>query len=366
MFKEDYQAMFSKVTASEETYRRVMQMPRKEKGRRSIGTTASKLLIAVILISLLAVTASAAEYVHSWFTDYFSAQSEAPLSDGQVEFIEENVQNIGQSQTYDGYTLEINSVLTDGNNAYIAIGITAPEGVYLDRTVKEGYSPNAPLIWFDSPGVVDISGGYGMTWNMQDDGDGLANTQNMVLLLCNGQAAFTGGKTCKIHIGGIQAEYTNDAFAAELEEKYGHVPKLGEMTKEEEEKLWPIETLAEGDWNFSITFEEVNVPTVELIQEPVNYTLEDRDCVKSTKVLSLKLSPIGTVCIFEPGENAPESIGGDIIMKDGTEGIFVGGNTTGGAYENRSWGMFAVPIDLNNVDHIVFPDGTEIPMPELE
>jgi len=364
MFKEDYQAAFSKVTASQETHRRILNMTQPKKSKK-MGRLASKVLIAAVLVSMLVITASAAEYVHSWFTDYFSAQSEAPLSDGQVEFIEENVQPVSQSQTYDGYTLEVNSVLTDGNNAYIAIGITAPEGVYLDRTVKEGYSPDAPLIWFDGP-IVDIDGGYSMTWNMRDDGDGLPNTQNMVLLISNGQAAFTGGKTCKIHIGKIRAEYTNDAFEAELEEKYGYVPKIGQMTKEEEEKLWPMETLAEGDWNFTVTFDEVNVPTVELIQEPVNYTLENRDCVNSTKVLSLKLSPIGAVCIFEPGENAPDSIGGDIIMKDGTEGIFVGGNTSGGANENSSWGMFSVPIDLNNVDRIVFPDGTEIPMPELE
>lgn len=364
MFKEDYQAAFSQITASQETHRRILNMTQPKK-RKKMGRAASKILIAAVLISMLVITASAAEYVHSWFTDYFSAQSEQPLSNGQVQLIEENVQPVGQSQTYDGYTLEVNSILTDGSNAYIAIGITAPEGVYLDRTVKEGYSPEAPLIWFDGP-VVETSGGYSMTWKMQDDGDGLANTQNMVLLLSNGQAAFTGGKTCKIRIGKIRAEYTNAAFAAELEEKYGYVPKIGQMTREEEEKLWPMETLAEGDWSFSVTFDEVNVPTVELIQEPVNYSLENRDGTKSTRILSFKLSPIGTVCTFEPGENAPESIGGDIVMKDGTKGIYVGGNTSGGANENSSWGMFSVPIDLNNVDHIVFPDGTEIPMPETE
>ena len=78
----------------------------------------------------------------------------------------------------------------------------------------------------------------------------------------------------------------------------------------------------------------------------------------------IKLSPIGAVCTYIAGEDAPNGIGGDIVMKDGTS-VYLSGNTIGSSGENHSNGMFSVPIALENVDYIKFPDGTKLPMPEL-
>ena len=76
MFKDDYKAAFSKVTASGETYRRVMQMTqRNNKKHRSVSGTVSKLLVAAVVVSLLAVTAAAA--AENWFVPYFSGESES-------------------------------------------------------------------------------------------------------------------------------------------------------------------------------------------------------------------------------------------------------------------------------------------------
>ena len=46
MFKDDYKAAFSKVTAPGETHRRILNMTKEHKKRRSVGGWASKLLIA--------------------------------------------------------------------------------------------------------------------------------------------------------------------------------------------------------------------------------------------------------------------------------------------------------------------------------
>ena len=56
MFKDDYKAAFSKVTASEETHRRILNMTKEHKKRRSVGGLMSKLLIAAVLVSLLTLT----------------------------------------------------------------------------------------------------------------------------------------------------------------------------------------------------------------------------------------------------------------------------------------------------------------------
>ena len=68
--KKDYQDTFSQVTASEETYRRVMRMSNRKSKKG--GRTLSRIVLIAAIVALLAVTASAAGYVRSWFTTYFS------------------------------------------------------------------------------------------------------------------------------------------------------------------------------------------------------------------------------------------------------------------------------------------------------
>ena len=361
MFEQEYKDTFAKVTASEETYRRVMSMAKEKKKHPSTGFV-SKLSIAAVMVSLLVVSVGASEVVRNWFQSYFYKESDSSLSQAQVEFIEENVQDINQRQTCNGYTMEVKSVLTDGRNAYIAISITAPEGIYLDRTVKEGYNPAAPNIWTEGL-LVETDGGYSATWQMAEDGDGKPNTHNMVILLSGDESSFINGKTCHIHFTNLKAEYTNDAFGAKMKEKYGCEPKLGILTDEEAEKMWPVETLVEGNWDFEVTFTNTDVPVKELIDHPVNYVLEyetpEGKVTKTTKVLSIRLSAIGAVCTYEAGKNAPDGIGGYIFMKDGTS-ISLAGNTVGSSWEGGSCGMFDIPIALEDVAYILFPDGTKI------
>ena len=361
MFEQEYQDTFSKVTASADTYRRVMNMAKDNKKHRRTGF-ASRVLIAAVLVSLLAVSASAA--VENWFVTYFSNEKKEPLSQGQTTFIEENVQDISQRQTCNGYTIELKSVLTDGYNMFISLGITAPEGVYLDRTVKEGYDPAAPVIWLGNNSKFEIGDrGASRTWKMSDDGDGNPNTHNIVYLMSTNNVPFTEGETIQIHIEDIYAEYTNAAYGRELEEKYGSSPKLGLITNEEAEKLYPVELLAEGTWDFEIKFEKINAPYVEMINQPVDYVLEyetpDGKVTKTAKVLSVKLSAIGAVCTYEAGEGASISLGGNIFMKDGSK-VPLAGNTVGSSWEGGSCGMFEVPIALEDVAYILFPDGTKI------
>ena len=361
MFEQEYKNTFSKVTASQETYRRIMYMAKKEK--KHIGLrTVSGVLLAAIMISMLTVMASAA--VRNWFVSYFSSEKKSTLSQGQMEFIEENVQDIGQKQTCNGYTVELKSVLTDGYNMFISLGITAPEGVYLDRTVKEGYNPEAPVLWLGKNSKFEIGNrGSSRTWKMSDDGDGNPNTHNIVYLMSTDNEAFTKGDTVKIHIEDLYMEYTNEAYGIELEEKYGYPPKLGLITDSEAEKLYPVELLAEGAWDFEIRFEEINTPFVEMVDQPVDYVLEyetpDGKVTKTAKIVSVRLSAIGALCTYEAGEDAPDGIGGDIIMKDGTS-ISLAGNTVGSSWEGGSCGMFDVPIALEDVAYIQFPDGTKV------
>lgn len=370
MFNEqDYKAAFSKVTASGAVHRRILHMASVEKKQKHTVGFISRVLIAAVMASLLVVTAAAAGL--GWFVDYFEEQSEEPLTIEQIEVIDENVQDIGQKQTCNGYTMELKSVLTDGYNMFIAIGITAPEDVYLDRTVKEGYDPDAPVIWKGENSKIEMGNrGYASTWNMSDDGDGKHNTHNIVYLISTDNEPFTRGDTIRIHIEDLYAEYTNNAYGKELEEKYGFVPKLGLITEEEAEKLYPLEQLAEGIWDFEIQFEEINTPFVEVLNQPVDYVMQAMEDVDddqidvNTKITSIRISPIGVVCEYDAvGYSNVNGVWGDIVMKNG-ERYDLNGNTVGGFGDTSSHGMFSVPIVLEEIDHIVLKGDQVIPMPE--
>lgn len=370
MFDEkDYKAVFSQVTASGETHRRIMNMANDKKKNRS-ASFVSKGLIAAVMISLLTVTAAASEF--GWFVNYFQEESKTPLSGEQVEVIEENVQDISQKQTCNGFTMELKSVLTDGCNMFIAVGITAPEDIYLDRTVKEGYDPGAPVIWLGENSKFETGNrGYACTWNMSDDGDGLSNTHNIVYLMSVDDGTFAEGETIKIHIEDLHAEYMNDAYGKELEEKYGFEPKLGLITDEEAEKLYPVELLAEGTWDFEIKFDQINTPFVEVLEQPVDYIMQartDRDAEQvdvNTKITSIRISPIGVICKYEAMDYPIiNGVWGNIVMKNG-DVYGLGGDTIGGFGDTSSHGMFSVPIVLEEIDYIELKGGTKLTMPEL-
>ena len=369
MFDEkEYKEMISHVTASGETHRRILNMTNNKKKHRSVSFV-YKGIIAAVMISLLAVTAAASGF--GWFVDYFEEENDEPLTAEQIEVIEKNVQDIGQKQTCNGYTMELKSVLTDGYNMYVAIGITAPEDVYLDRTVKEGYDPAAPVIWKGENSKIEMGNrGCATTWNMSDDGDGKSNTHNIVYLMSTDNEPFTEGDTIKIHIEDLYAEYINDAYGRELEEKYGFAPKLGLITEEEAEKLYPVELLAEGIWDFEIQFKEINTPFVEMLDQPIDYVMQAMEDVDDdqidvkTRITSIRISPIGTVCEYDAVEYSNvNGVWGDIVMKNGDKHN-LNGNTVGGMGNTSSQGMFSVPIELSEIDHIVLKGDTVIPMPE--
>ncbi len=91
MFKDDYKAAFSKVTASPDTYRRVMHMAKRKRNHRSTGFL-SKALIAAVIVSMLAITASASESIENWFTQFFGGPEK--LNQEQVQFLEDNTQKL--------------------------------------------------------------------------------------------------------------------------------------------------------------------------------------------------------------------------------------------------------------------------------
>lgn len=375
MFKDEYQAALSKVTASEETYRRVMNMANKPQKRSGVGIV-SKILIAAVMISMLAITASASEIVRSWFAAYFTKNDDVPISTEQAEFLEENEQNFNQSITADGFTMELKSAITDGEMAYICLGITAPENVVLNATAIEGYSTQKPTLLTDSWNsnfLTDKNGnvfyGYSSIGSVEDY-DGLPNTQNLVIELLDDadnstHTAFSSETEWTLHFENLIAKYVNDAYYEELMAgKYKNQENFF-FTDEEAKQLYPEVLLAEGEWNFKIQFEEPDIREMELITEPVSTTVcmgwnANGDSVyQNVEITSFVLRSLSATVYtsdhtFAPDFTAEADIA--VVMKDGSKVRLLSKGGSGGEQDFRA----ELPILLRDVDYVLLANGTRL------
>ncbi|MDO5400996.1 MAG: DUF4179 domain-containing protein [Eubacteriales bacterium] len=346
--------------------------------RRATGVI-GKVLIAAAMVSLLTLTASAAEL--GWFRGFFEKQSDTPLTPEQVEFIDRSEQEINESQTRDGYTLGVKSAITDGRTAHIVIGITGPADAVLSKTVIEGYDPAAPAILLDNWGMegflTDAEGRRFVGRSSIDtleDGDGLDNTQDLLLTFKPdaqaGEIPFAPGRVWKLHMENLKAIYHNEAYMNELmEDKYKGQENFS-FTEEEGKRVNPVVTLAQGTWDFELDFADADVRTVELIQQPVATRSivgwkDGQNEYGQVQIRSFALSALGAVVTIEDETICPDfndyanSAFVQAVLKDGSRITLDVRSASGGTAELEA----KQPIPLDQVDHIEMPDGVQIPMP---
>ena len=69
------------------------------------------LLIAAVIALTLLLVGCAVAYANDWFQRIFSARSETPLSSEQIQYIQNNEQIVGQSQTINDWTVDLKSTI---------------------------------------------------------------------------------------------------------------------------------------------------------------------------------------------------------------------------------------------------------------
>ena len=364
------------------------------------------LIAAVITLALLLVGCTVA-YASGWFTDFFAARSDTPLSSEQIEFIQENEQIILESQTTDQWTVELKSAITDGETGYILFSITAPEdidlegyhaGNYGDAYITPGNSSwgrnaHRALIvastgWADEE--LNFCWQEGGRW--QDDSDGIANTLNYVvetrierlypdreMLL---EEPFGPDVTFTVTFDDFTLEYEDPEVRKKIDEKYAGMTDYMVET-EDLVGLHKSETLAEGEWKFTVPFNVVSTEPVELVTgDPVmtwgivSWKLDDEPLFYQTgsgmaavKITSFLLNPFGATITYEfeePAYNAfieyQDYFGYEdryiyAVMKDGSQ-IALHTDSTGDKLAAET------PIVLSQVDHILFGSGEKLPMPQ--
>lgn len=378
MFDEkDYKAVFSHVTASRETHRRILNMADQKYKRRGMRMF-TKVLVAAVMISLLSVTVAASEL--GWFAKYFADEREEPMSTEQISYIEENEQHFNQSVTCDGFTMELKSAITDGEKAYICIGITGPESILLNKTDIEGYSTQKPTLLAENWSTNFLTDRNGEPFfgasriASVEDYDGLDNTQNLVVELTAddavmGKEAFGAAKEWTLKFENLIAKYDDLAYINQLTEGKYKGKQDYFFTTEENMRLHPEVVLAEGVWEFKFCFAQPDVRGAELIQVPVETKIgigmnaQGEYIYDTVNVTSFVIRTLSATVCTDNDSYAPDFTAADdiyVVMLDGSQVRLESESAGSGEQQLRA----EVPVLVENVDYVLLADGTKLPMLE--
>lgn len=244
--------------------------------------------------------------------------------------------------TQNGWTLKLKEVDTDGYVAHVVVSVTAPEGTVLDDE-NQVYSIHNGNHWAlrTLDGRQD-AGGQGGGFSGKDDGDGLSNTLDLVmdaeLTMVDGSAPFGIGSQWEVSIVDI----------AGYSKVNGQVQEV---------------TLVEGEWTFPLTFDESNgdYQEIQLVTQPfttkgcTGWKADGTDVLEDYTITSFVLRKYSSTIRYEETDekNTPDFYTFNYqcmyaVMKDGTKIEMLG---------------FHDEMDLNQVDHVIFPDGTILQVP---
>ena len=369
--------------------------------RKRLSTRKMWLIAAVIALTLLLVGCAVA-YANGWFQQIFSARSETPLSSEQIQYIQNNEQIVGQSQTKNDWTVDLKSTICDGRTGYLVFQITGPDGMNLeqylnpptldDKRLSMGNDSASRKASYSlavaSIGTVDSERNY---WYLDSgdwmaDGDGQPNTvlfcmtircekidPNKPMLL---EDPFGKDVSFRIRLMGITLEYKNQELQREIEEKYAGQAYI--VDGEEAAGLFCADILTDEEWEFDVTFDSDN-QFMELITKPVSAQAkvwryadekqwETKDSLEEVQIASFRVTPFGANISYVPkpdaigispriGENVENAI--YAVMKDGSR---IQLNLTG---NNDTVLQAETPIVLSQLDYILLEDGTKLFAPSI-
>lgn len=327
--------------------------------KQATGLAGRRILVlaaAVVALMAMTVTAFASEEVISWLQQYFGEKAAEDLTPGQVEYIAENEQVIAEAREENGWTVELKSVLSNGDLTYVTLGVQAPEDVSLAD--QEIYFGKGIEVWDEQKNPP-----FSYSIQRQDDLDGLANTVDLVMTL--GRGEWNSNAAWNIQIDGLYAQVYDQAYEQELlQTKYAGQADVM-FTSEETEKIYRHPQLTEGKWSFTIDLTAADTNAVELIRQPITvfaYVWDTEDpkditdgeqVYQEVTITSFVLNPLSAAIECKEGTaNFGEMYA---VMKDGSRILM---------QENYGVIKAEAPIVLSEVDHILLADGTKLPMPE--
>lgn len=350
-----------------------------------------RIVLIAAIVAVLILLAGCATFAWHWYATYFTNKRQEPLSSEQIEYINENAEDHQISQLQGGFTIELESVISGSNMAYVTFGLTAPEKIDFSDVLDIHSDASLGL-----PGLQAIPSGSDVPANISydviDDGDEKNNTLKIVIRIDPGvqqgaDSAFGPGKTCEIVFKDIvkwghDQEYEQELLATKYAGQTDYM-----LTPEESERVHPRTLLASGEWKFVIELTEADSGEIELLESPVSTKVwvvrngatefEAIDSVEDVTLTSVRITPLSVEISFDipepsdkfscihidaatfpplPGTPAMDYENVTLVMKDGTEiSLF----QSMGAKDVAILAADS-PIVLEKVDYLQMSDGTKL------
>ena len=359
----------------------ILDAQRFQKGEHTMRKLSGKkvwLIAAMVVLAMTMMGCTVAyAYAQGWFTSLYSAQNEQPLSESQIRYLDETEQVLNQIQTYNGWSVELRSAITDGTKGLIILGVTAPEGTDLAPV----YGGDGTLIsrldmvgQWDKPIVYpDGCEEDVITWFFMDDGDGKKNTENFVIEVQpkpgeDSRTPFDPDAAWKLNLSDVVRITTDVELLNAISDELGQYCYEGDVNT--------TEVLLDASWEFRFSFrpETAEEASRELLATPVTtkgqvykrYGDGDGEyayVLDEITVTSIKLNALSVTISYEFTGLYPafewDRSHVYAVMKDGTE-IMLEDNWS-------RWDGYNVlkarsPIVVDEIDHIRLADGTLIYM----
>lgn len=341
------------------TMKKIEEQQGRRPAAKKAGRIARALLVAAVVTALCTATVVAAKLgVADSFKGYFG-----DLTAEQKQVMEALGTTDLQPVTSNGTTITPLAAICDENNYYLRLRIEAPEGTEL-YTYQEGEGNMQPWNYAEGHDFITSEGydipGVSCNFDWFDETPG----DNVVEVVVK-----------------LRSSYLTTRDIAELKETEGEDFTVLSFTDGKSKQLrfhniwwkpWntdlPYEVLLEGDWSFEIGRNAKPSPTVyvDASGRATESTWPEPDHTLTLEYF--RISPLGMV--GEYGHDYDENMEGYGIencalgMKDGST-LEMG--TGGVSMTGRDFVMlnyrFDAPIDVTQVDHIVFGDQI-IPVPQ--
>lgn len=305
-----------------------------------------RVMMAAAIIVTLAMTVFAAGSAAGWFQSFFADENRTGLTEEQMALIEQSAVLVDQSQTVEGYTIHVASVMNDARTVYVKLDLRAPEGTVLpygDNRCFEGLA-------LYSHGGEQVNVGWAIEETIDAD-----KTDNHDEILLNFE---------------MDPDVDLDALLAE-----GFVLELTDLTKTTGSFFsQKKEIMAAGCWRFDLIFgaDQEELWSHEVIGQPVPCAMVKYHTGEETEIIltSICLRALTVDVFYDYPDGADleplDWMGMKLIKTDGTAMRLLPSGGSFGPDGDRIIGYMTLepsaPIVPEEAAAIEFPGGTRIPV----
>ncbi len=248
--------------------------------KRSCVSILISVVTVICLLTTIVYAAESTPHSGNWFNQFLGkapSETEVVLTQNQQAILDQGVVHFDQSMTHNGYTITLESGISDGRRALFTFRVDAPDGVVF-KANQYGLLLETNMKLPDSS-----EGNYGLGYCggsiLEDDNPNdnsiLFLKEYCVQLPIDAEYSTAEGNTWSFHITGIQ--------------EYGVSANV---------------LIAEGSWDFTVKFSDNSMVTkfVELLEQPVKCSakryLRDWKFNIQAKVTSFQLGTLSATVLY--------------------------------------------------------------------